>query len=116
MEANPEIVDILLESIALYTISDQDEWQWEPFVLKLMKQSTQPPIKVAQKIDANLGSFGSTGSRLPYWEKREKLVKKLIASDEAKLIEIGDVLLNFIKERKDYIQREEKNRKNWNEH
>ncbi len=116
VEANPEIVDILLESIALYTISDQDEWQWEPFVLKLMKQSTQPPIKVAQKIDANLGSFGSTGSRLPYWEKREKLVKKLIASDEAKLIEIGDVLLNFIKERKNYIQREEKNRKNWNEH
>lgn len=116
VEANPKIVDILLESIALYTISDQDEWQWEPLVLKLMKKSTQPAIKVAQQINANLSSFSSTGSRLPYWEKREKLVKKLIEFDEVKLVEIGEVLLTFIKEKKDYIQREEKNRKNWNEH
>lgn len=110
----PEIIHTLLRYIPLYVITTQGDWEWEPFALDLMMHSTKPPEDIADQIYRNLASFGSVGSRVPYWEKREKLVNKLLSSSEEKLIEIGGILLDFVQKNKNNTQLEEKNQENWN--
>jgi hypothetical protein len=53
---------------------------------------------VIGSIHANLFSFGSSGSRVPYLEKRIALVKSLPTNNKKELIHIVDVLLNSLTE------------------
>lgn len=106
------VVPLLLERISLYTVEKQADGQevfrWHPHALILLNGSTDIG-QVQRALAGNLLSFGSTGSRVPYLEKRIALVRSLSAAVGPGLAEVSRVLEAWLEAELERTKREELN-------
>ena len=97
-EANPQVVPGLLHFMALYFVQQStngsEEFCWHPHSLILL--GIGEVDEVIGCVHANLASFGSSGSRVPYIEKRIVLVNKLHSAGDKRLSHIADTVIGFL--------------------
>jgi hypothetical protein len=112
IKSNVDLIPLVLEKISLYTNSSTDErgagFQWHPYAVELLKAGVDEQ-KIEQALHANLYSFGSTGSRVPYLEKRLRLLQDLIDCNNSKLKRIGETVAGWLREEIQQRRREELN-------
>jgi hypothetical protein len=110
--AHPQFIPRLLDQIQLFIVVQDvagvQSYRWHPFSLELLQQG-QDEETLLNELYGNLFSFGSTGSRIPYWERRLALAQVLGASENAKLRRIGRALVDRITVMIEHIKREEQN-------
>ena len=96
---NPDIVPLILHFMSLYLLRKSDdggeEFVWHPHALSLMEIGDVD--EVIGCIHANLASFGSSGSRVPYLQKRIDLLKRLPTNNE-RFRRVADALIPSFKE------------------
>ncbi|MDB6095565.1 MAG: hypothetical protein JWM32_3127 [Verrucomicrobia bacterium] len=73
--AHPDALSTLFRNTALVTTTDQGEFEWHPLILTLMRELARE--EHVGEIGANLWSFSSNGSRVPYTRRRIAVLKKL---------------------------------------
>lgn len=112
ISAHREFAPLLLDQIRLYTVTEVEggpqRFHWHPFALELIQQCKDEETAL-REIYGNLYSFGSTGSRIPYWERRFELAQQLSESEDPKLRRIGRTLTDQIAETIEHTKREEQN-------
>jgi len=100
VEAKPDLIPYFLHFMSLYTVkkdeNGSEQFCWHPHALLLLEIGKTEDV--IGSIHANLFSFGSSGSRVPYLEKRISLIKSLPTNNKKELIQIVDVLLNSLTE------------------
>jgi hypothetical protein len=112
VHANPEVAPRVLGSMSLYTVEEREDgserFKWHPHALVLLEEGTNE-AELADALESNLFSFGSTGSRVPYLEKRVALVQDLEASDNPRVKRIARTVGDWLKELIDDTKRRELN-------
>jgi hypothetical protein len=73
-----------------------EEFQWHPHALLLFQHGNLDEIIGC--VHANLASFGSTGSRVPYLEKRIALLAALERQDNPRFKQIAKIVGEFLNE------------------
>lgn len=73
---HPEAIEDIFRSVALFTTEPDHSLAWHPLILELMREFFEPAY--ASEIGANLWSFASSGSRVPYIERRIRLLELLL--------------------------------------
>lgn len=110
--ANLKVIPLLLDRVQLYTVetleSKEHVFHWHPNVLTLIELGDDDE-EITRELFGNLFSFGSTGSRLPYWERRRALAQELAQIDNPKFRRIGRKLEGLIVEQMQHTKREELN-------
>jgi len=111
---NSSFVKPLLSSLQLFTTTKENDriiFEWHPTTLCLLDHCDDSD-SIVRSISPNLlGTFGSTGSRIPYYRRRIDLIKKLDSSNNPILDEAKDRL---VKEGEKYIKREQSEEDNYN--
>ena len=109
---NRELVPLILENISLYTVQKAEDgaehFEWHPFSILLMEQGNDEK-QLERSLVANLSSFGSVGSRVPYLEKRLALVRGLEDNAAPKLQRIARTVRDWLQEETERTKREELN-------
>jgi hypothetical protein len=84
--------------MSLYTVekspSGGEQFVWHPHALLLIGIGDSKDVIGC--LHANLMSFGSSGSRVPYLEKRIELLKTLPTNEDPRLVEIADALVRYV--------------------
>jgi hypothetical protein len=101
-EANKDLIPLVLHYMSLYTV-DKDEngterFHWHPHVLAVVQLGERDSVEGC--LSSNLLSFGSTGSRVPYLEKRIALVRDLTRTENQELRAIAEALLTVLEAHK----------------
>jgi hypothetical protein len=107
LEAHRDQASVLLNRTPLYTVEkdavDKLHYHWHAHALVLIELATDED-EATRKILGNLWSFGSVGSRVPYWERRKELVAELAGMPNPKFQRIARELdaeiVNVIEEEK----------------
>lgn len=114
VRANPSIVPLILGKISLYTVEKQGSevavFNWHPHALILLKEGSNEE-EMSKELMRNLFSFGSTGSRVPYLEKRLALIHMLSENGDAKLARIGRPVHEWLSKEIEQTKRAEMNEK-----
>lgn len=84
-------------------VRDDERYVWHPLVRIMLDLCGSARIKNA--LDANIFSFGSTGSRVPYLQKRVDLMKDLAQTEN---IPLKNIALSIVDELEAEIARERK--------
>ena len=112
--SNRDLIPVVLDKMSLYTVErgedEVERFRWHPYA-RILLEASEDEKAVTSELAGNLASFGSTGSRVPYLEKRLRLVEDLAADHVPKLRRIGKTL-------KKWLEAEVENTKRWelNEH
>lgn len=110
--ANRAMVPLILDKISLYTVEKQEEgkevFKWHPHALILLDEGTNEE-KLSRALMGNLFSFGSTGSRVPYLEKRLVLVRELFHAGDARLARIARPVHDWLTDEIERTKRKELN-------
>jgi hypothetical protein len=113
VQSNRSIIPLVLASISLYTVEKQSDGQevfrWHPHALILLSEASNEK-ELEQALMGNLFSFGSTGSRVPYLEKRIALVRELARFQDPKMTRISHTVEDWLASEIDRTKREELNR------
>jgi len=80
---HPEAVESIFRSVALFTTQPDHSLAWHPLILEMMREFFEPSY--ASEIGANLWSFGSSGSRVPYIQRRIRLLESLLKESKPAL-------------------------------
>jgi hypothetical protein len=64
-----------LNIVALFLVDEKGEYRWHPLVRAFL--DCELDENAMHAIWSNLGSYGSTGSQVPYIEKRIRLLRQL---------------------------------------
>jgi hypothetical protein len=112
VQAHRSMIPLILGKISLYTVEKQPEGQevfkWHPHALVLLMEGTDEQ-ELERALAGNLLSFGSTGSRVPYLEKRVALVRSLSGFGDARLARVSGTLEDWLNSELDRTRREELN-------
>jgi len=112
VQANRTLVPLILDKISLYTVEKQADGQevfkWHPHALVLLREGANEE-ELARALVGNLFSFGSTGSRVPYLEKRLALVRALSNAGDAKLTRLARPVEDWLTGEIERTKREELN-------
>jgi hypothetical protein len=108
-EENPDLVPGMLHFMSLFVAkkgeSGHEEFVWHPHALLLL------PIgnidEVIGCVHANLASFGSSGSRIPYLEKRIALLKRLPTQNNQRFLRIAETIVGFLQESLDRAKKQD---------
>lgn len=107
-----DLVPLLLDRMQLYTVTKDEagieHFHWHPYALLLLARAPDE-AEALNEVFGNLFSFGSTGSRIPYWQRRRALASALADSPSPRLRRIGGVLTERIDEAIEHTRREELN-------
>lgn len=113
LQKNKQLAPLILDRISLYTsesLADgQQIFKWHPHALVLLSESINEK-KLADALITNLLSFGSSGSRIPYLEKRLALVRDLAKTGDPKLARIAQKVEECLTAELEMTTREELNR------
>jgi hypothetical protein len=113
IQAHRSTVPLVLNKISLYTVKKQPDGQeifnWHPHALVLLDEGSDEK-EMERALLGNLISFGSTGSRVPYLEKRIALVRELAGFHDSKMKRISRTVEEWLASEKDRTKREELNR------
>ena len=78
--ANGDLVPLVLHFMSLYTVEKNEtggeRFRWHPHALMLLEMGKAEDVESC--VHANLFSYGSTGSRVPYIQKRIELISDLL--------------------------------------
>ena len=112
VQAQPKVVPLLLGKIGLYTVEKQTDdgeiFKWHPHALVLLSEGSDEK-ELERALTGNLLSFGSTGSKIPYLEKRLSLVRALAGYDNPKIARISSTVGDLLESVLDRTKREEIN-------
>jgi hypothetical protein len=75
LDSNPKARSRLLGKMALFSSDDKGVYQWHPITLAIFKDGVDK--KCISAVGCNLYSYGSSGSRVPYIDKRLRLLHDL---------------------------------------
>jgi hypothetical protein len=93
--------------MSLYTVEKGEDgterFRWHPHALVLIELGERDSVE--ECISSNLVSFGSTGSRVPYLDKRIRLVNDLIATDNRELRAIAESVMAALDAHKAHEQK-----------
>jgi hypothetical protein len=107
-----DLIPLLLDHLQLFTVTKGEDgkelFHWHPYSLLLLERASNED-EALNHVFGNLYSFGSTGSRIPYWERRRALADELLRSSNVRLKRIGRVLAEKIDGVIDRERREEQN-------
>jgi len=110
--ANQTLVPLILGKISLYTVekleNGQEAFKWHPHALVLLGEGAIEE-ELERALKGNLFSFGSTGSRVPYLEKRLALVRRLFDTGDARLARIARRVQDWLTDEIERTKREELN-------
>jgi hypothetical protein len=99
-----DLIPLVLHFMSLYTVEKgedgKEKFQWHPHALALMELGEKDSVR--ESILSNLLSFGSTGSRVPYLDKRINLVTDLRTTDNADLREIAESVIEVLQAHREY--------------
>lgn len=88
-------IQVMLDD-ELHGPQKNERYVWHPFAKILLNLGKR--MEILGCLHANLFSFGSTGSRVPYLEKRVELVEQLRENADApELVEIAESLLESLR-------------------
>jgi hypothetical protein len=105
-QAHPEAVPHLLEVMGLFTTNNDGTLEWHPLALALLGACFTERYTGA--IRANLFSFGSVGSRVPYIERRIALLRKLETSAKPSVRELAaEVIAAFEEDKKGEVKQDQ---------
>jgi hypothetical protein len=82
----------------------EDRYVWHPLALVVAELCGEDDLHAA--LSSNIFSFSSTGSRVPYLEKRRQLIKELVKSEDPSLRQVA---MEIAGELESEIEREKKN-------
>ena len=106
-QVHADLIPLVLHFMSLYTVQKRgdgkERFQWHPHALVLMELGEKESVR--ESILSNLLSFGSTGSRVPYLDKRINLVTDLIATNDADLREIAESVIEVLRAHREYEQK-----------
>jgi hypothetical protein len=88
---NPVAKSRLLAAISLFYTEESGVCRWHPIALALFNDGVDDSSK--QAVGRNLYGYGSTGSRVPYIEKRLKLLRELEQHSQPTVREMARVLV-----------------------
>ena len=112
VEKLPSVIPVFLNRMQLYRVTKDaagaEEFYWHPHALMLMERAVDES-DAFNGLFENLSSFGSTGSRVPYWERRLVLARKLDTTTVPRLRNIGRKLVNQIEDVIENTKRREMN-------
>jgi hypothetical protein len=112
IEAHRDLAPLLLDRLQLYTVekdeSKKQRFHWHHHALLLI-EITEDEDEAMREVLGNLWSFGSTGSRVPYWERRQALVSDLAAMANPKFQRIARELDAEVLKVIEHTKREEMN-------
>ena len=113
IEKHPQVITVLLDRMQLYTVEkdaagSEHQFHWHPHALFLLEQAPDEKEALGE-IFGNLFSFGSSGSRIPYWERRLALAGKLVTASHPRLRRVGRELTDLINEQIEHTKRQELN-------
>jgi len=112
VQMHRSIVPLVLNTISLYTVEKRPDgsefFKWHPHALILLNEGTDEG-ELEQALMGNLFSFGSTGSRVPYLEKRLGLVRLLESFQNSKLTRISRTVGDWLVSEIDRTRRQELN-------
>ena len=104
--AHRDLIPLVLHFKPLYTVEKEDDgrekFRWHPHALILIELGEKDAVE--RCISSNLLSFGSTGSRVPYLDKRIALVKDLVMTENQDLRAIAESIMAGIEAHKAYEQ------------
>jgi hypothetical protein len=75
-----------------------EKFRWHPHALILIELGEKDSVE--RCISSNLLSFGSTGSRVPYLDKRIALIKDLMKTDNQELRAIAESIMAVLQAHK----------------
>ncbi len=97
-EENPDMVPLILHFMSLFIVKKgadgTEEFGWHPHTLILLQFGNIDDVIGC--VHANIASFGSTGSRVPYLEKRIALLKSLPTEGNERFLRIGNTVRGFL--------------------
>jgi len=96
---HPLVVARLLEFMGLFTTQQDGSFKWHPSAVALIEEFYQQDFKGT--IFSNLASFSSTGSRVPYVERRINLLKQLETSANVHVRDMAGELIGFFEQDKE---------------
>lgn len=105
---NKEALPRILNLLTLFTVDKEGEYHWHPTVLRLFENDVDEESFHA--IHSNMFSYGSTGSRVPYIDKRIRLVKTLENHPKARIREIAQMLLTSLESDRKRTAKEQEQR------
>ena len=111
-QTNRDFVPLALEKISLYVVEKQEDgserFTWHPHALILLDEGTNDE-ELEHALFDNLFCFGSTGSKIPYLERRIALVQDLVRTNDPRLMRIARTVGGWLEEEKQRTKREELN-------
>jgi hypothetical protein len=102
---NPRALPRILNTIALFTVDENEEYHWHPLVLGILNRDLDREAIGA--IWSNLFSYSSTGSRVPYIEKRVRLLRELDRHSNPTVQEMGQMLIAAFEKDKERCLKED---------
>jgi hypothetical protein len=103
-QAHKELIPLVLHFMSLYTIEKGDDgsekFRWHPHALVLIELGEKDSVEKC--ISSNLFSFGWSGSHVPYLDKRIRLVKDLLLTENQDLREIAESVMTVLEAYKEY--------------
>ena len=106
---HPGVVGHILEFIGLFITQDDGSFRWQPSALALIEDFYRDDF--SNMILSSLFSFGSTGSRVPYVERRINLVKQLSSNSNPSVRSMSDELVKHLESQ---VQMEQKHDEEFN--
>lgn len=101
VQTNKKLIPLILSHISLYVVEENTKegkfYKWHPHVLILLQEGANKNDLIGE-LYSNLTNFSYTGSRVPYLEKRLKLIQDLKQSNDAKLTKIAQEIEDLLKE------------------
>jgi hypothetical protein len=104
VQAHRDLISLVLHFMSLYSVDETEtggeRFRWHPHALVLIELGEKDSVK--QCISSNLLAFGSTGSRVPYLDKRIALVKDLMATENPELRAIAESVVRALEAHKEF--------------
>jgi len=97
-KAHPDSAGKLMEFIGLFTTNEDGSFEWHPTALALLEEFYRDDFK--SMILSHLSSFGSTGSRVPYVERRIELLEQLKSNAKAHVRDMANELRGYLESQK----------------
>ncbi len=96
LSAHPEPVGLLFQNVALFVTEKNNTLQWHPLILRMLREVYTPEHE--SEVGSNLWSFGSTGSRASYVQRRIKLLESLHREKKVSLRTLVDHWTRYFQE------------------
>ena len=90
----PTIAPKRIANMMPLNVTGEEDVQWNPFSLNLINEFGDNQ-QVLDELSANMGSFGSSGSSIPYYQTQKKLLETLLDNRNQKVRDWASGMLDY---------------------